>query len=117
VSAVRACRIALVALAALPAAAQKFPVYDTPELTRGREVWMGTCQACHGNPDSDAPQALDRAAWKPRLAKGKPQLYAHALAGFRGPDGSEMPPRGGNPSLADDDVKRAVDYMTKIATP
>ena len=107
--------LALLALAALPAAAQKFPAFDVPDLQRGRSVWMGTCQACHGNPDADAPQMLDKAAWKPRLAKGKPVLYASALGGFKGE--SEMPARGGNATLSDEDVKRAVDYMTQVASP
>lgn len=107
--------LALLVLCAPAALAQKFPAFDTPELKRGRDVWMGTCEGCHGNPDSDAPQMLDRAAWKPRLAKGLPALYQSALGGFKST--SEMPPKGGNPSLSEADVRLAVDYMTKVATP
>jgi cytochrome c5 len=77
----------------------------------GREIWMGTCQACHAEALSGAPLITDRAAWAPRLAKGKEALYRSALNGLVGAKGTEMPARGGNPSLNDEQVKAAVDYM------
>jgi cytochrome c5 len=79
---------------------------QTPE-----EIWKGTCQVCHTEPASGAPQVGDKAAWAPRVAKGKEALYRSALGGFSGPKGTEMPARGGNPSLSDAQVKAAVDYM------
>ena len=57
----------------------------------------------------------DRKAWAPRLAKGTQALYASALGGLTGPRGTQMPPRGGNDKLSDDEVKAAVDYMAAIA--
>jgi cytochrome c5 len=77
----------------------------------GHEVWRGTCEACHAEPASGAPLVGDKAAWAPRIAKGRAALYASALKGFVGPKGAEMPARGGNSSLNDDQVKAAVDYM------
>lgn len=77
----------------------------------GREIWMGTCQACHAEALSGAPLITDKAAWTPRLAKGKEALYRSALNGFVGAKGTEMPARGGNSSLTDEQVKAAVDYM------
>jgi cytochrome c5 len=79
---------------------------------RGEEIWQGTCEACHAEPASGAPLVTDKAAWAPRLAKGKEALYRSALRGFSGPKGTEMPARGGNASLTDAQVKSAVDYMT-----
>ena len=38
-------------------------------------------------------------------------LYYHAISGYTGSSGMPMPAKGGNPSLSDDDVKAAVDYM------
>lgn len=112
-------RAALVALAcaAAPALAAEFPEFPAEPLKRGRAVWLGTCEACHANPDSDAPQVRDAAAWKPRVAKGREALYASALNGFKGPAGTEMPPRGGNRGLTDAEVRAAVDYMVRIAVP
>jgi cytochrome c5 len=77
----------------------------------GQEIWAGTCQACHAEPLSGAPLITDKSAWAPRVAKGKEALYRSALGGFVGPKGTEMPARGGNPSLSDAQVKAAVDYM------
>lgn len=83
----------------------------------GEEVWKGTCQACHAEPLSGAPLIGSKAAWAPRLAKGRPALYRSALEGHTGPKGTEMPARGGNPSLTDAQVKAAVDYMVNAVTP
>jgi cytochrome c5 len=77
----------------------------------GEEIWQGTCAVCHTEPLSGAPLITDKAAWAPRLKKGKPALYQSALKGFSGPKGGEMPAKGGNASLTDAQVKAAVDYM------
>ena len=52
----------------------------------------------------------DKAAWAPRLKTGIDALYASALKGK-----AAMPPKGGNASLPDADVKAAVDYMAAAA--
>ena len=111
-------RLALLALLAAPvgARAQALPEFSDPRLKAGREVWVGTCQVCHTEPASGAPQIGDRKAWAPRLAKGKPALYRSALGGLVGPKGSEMPARGGNASLSDEQVRTAVDYMTAVVS-
>ena len=62
--------------------------------------------ACHAAGIAGAPKTGDKGIWTVRIAKGKPTLYEHALKGFNG-----MPAKGGNTSLADADVKAAVDYM------
>lgn len=121
----KALRAALLALglsgAALTqrAAAQQpadFPEFGDPHLNKGREVWLGTCRACHANALSDAPQARDKAAWAARIGKGKEVLYRHAIGGFSGAAGTEMPARGGNDALTEAQVKAAVDYMIKLVT-
>lgn len=72
----------------------------------GQAIYTQACFACHGTGAAGAPKLGDKAAWGPRIAQGKDTLYSHALGGFKA-----MPPRGGNMSLADADVKAAVDYM------
>lgn len=101
-------------LAASAAQAQPFPEFADPRLKAGRAVWLGTCRACHAEDVAGAPLVTDRAAWAPRLAKGKDALYRSALGGRIGPKGTEMPARGGNPALSDDEVRSAVDYMTAV---
>jgi len=108
--------LVLVSAAPLWAQAQGYPQFPEPRLSAGREVWLGTCMVCHTEPASGAPQITDKAAWAPRIAKGKEALYRSALGGFTGPKGTEMPARGGNGSLSEEQVRMAVDYMTAAAS-
>jgi cytochrome c5 len=79
----------------------------------GERTWMATCEKCHGAGGlGDAPAIGDRAAWEPRIAKGMDTLTSHAVNGFTGTIG-EMPARGGNPRLADAEVRAALDYMVQ----
>lgn len=101
-------------LAASPAGAQKFPEFPDPHLRQGRAIWLGTCEACHANDVAGAPLVTNKQAWAPRLAKGKEALYKSALGGLTGPTGTQMPPRGGNDKLTDEQLRLAVDYMMAI---
>ena len=101
-------------LAASPASAQKFPEFPDPRLKEGRAIWLGTCEACHANDVAGAPLITNKVAWASRLAKGRDALYKSALGGLTGPKGTQMPPRGGNDRLTDDQVRAAVEYMMAI---
>ena len=80
----------------------------------GAELFQQTCSACHGQGIGGAPKAGDKAAWAPRIAKGKDTLYQHAIQGFQGSSGL-MPPKGGRADVPDDLVKQAVDHMVQMA--
>jgi cytochrome c5 len=80
------------------------------DLAKGKQVFQGTCIACHGAGLLGAPKAGDKAAWAPRIKTGMDALYHAALHGL-----NQMPPKGGNASLSDADVKSAVDYMVSLA--
>ena len=80
----------------------------------GEELFQATCSACHGAGIAGAPKAGDKAAWGPRIAKGKDVLYHHAMEGFTGTAGV-MPAKGGRMDAPDDLVKQAVDYMVGMA--
>jgi len=97
------------AAAAAPAAAPA-AAGAKGDAAKGKTVYEGTCVACHGTGAAGAPKAGDKAAWAPRLKTGMDALYASALKGK-----NAMPPKGGNMSLADADVKAAVDYLTGLA--
>jgi cytochrome c5 len=77
---------------------------------KGKKVYDGGCMACHASGVAGAPKLGDKAAWGPRIAQGAETLHNHAIKGFQGKAGM-MPPKGGNMSLSDADVKAAVDYM------
>lgn len=80
------------------------------DLAKGEHVYKTTCAVCHGSGVGGAPAFGNKADWDPRVAQGTPVLYDHAIKGFTGAKGT-MPPKGANATLADDDVKAAVDYM------
>lgn len=73
---------------------------------QGMKVYKSLCFSCHDNGIAGAPKLGDKAAWESRLAQGMDTLYHTALTGK-----GAMPPKGGNMSLSDADVKAAVDYM------
>ena len=74
--------------------------------TDGKKTYDAACAMCHAAGVAGAPKAGDKAAWKPRIAQGKDALYSSAIKGK-----NLMPPKGGAVSLADADIKAAVDYL------
>jgi cytochrome c5 len=76
----------------------------------GKSTYDSTCGACHGAGIAGAPKFGDKAAWAARMKAGKDALYTVALKGK-----GAMPPKGGNPSIPDADIKAAVDYMVAAA--
>jgi len=97
------------ATAATPVAAAAIPppsAQGAPAAASGKTAYDATCSACHAAGIAGAPKLGDKAAWAPRLKQGKDVLHANALKGK-----GAMPPKGGNLTLADADVKAAVDYL------
>lgn len=80
----------------------------------GQAVFAKTCAMCHTAGVAGAPKLGDKTDWGPRIAQGRNVLYQHAIAGFTGKKGM-MPPKGGNTTLSDAQVKSAVDYMVAQA--
>ncbi len=75
----------------------------------GEEVYQAACTTCHAVGMLNSPKTGDKAAWAPRIAKGKETLYTHAINGF-----NAMPARGGA-ELSDQEVKNGVDYLVSKA--
>jgi cytochrome c5 len=73
---------------------------------RGGEIYRQTCATCHDAGVGGAPKLGDRKAWAPRIKEGKRTMVRMAIKGIRA-----MPPRGGNPSLSDEEMERAVIYL------
>ncbi len=72
----------------------------------GQRVYREACAFCHDKGIAGAPRIGDSVAWGARTVQGIDALYATAIRGK-----GAMPAKGGNPSLADSDVRAAVDYM------
>ena len=72
----------------------------------GEQAYKAVCTNCHQTGVAGAPKLGDKAAWAPHLMHGTAGLLQSALKGK-----GAMPPKGGNPSLSDDDVRAAVEFM------
>jgi cytochrome c5 len=89
------------------------PNKATGNLT-GEQVFQSLCKTCHEPGIAGAPKVGDKAAWAPAIKKGYETLVQHAINGFQ-EAGKVMPPKGGNPDLADVEVQRAVVYMANLS--
>jgi len=71
-----------------------------------------TCTVCHGPGVMGAPKIGDANDWGNRFKTqgGLDGLTKHAIAGIR-----QMPARGGNPALTDEEMHAAVKYMLSKA--
>ena len=81
-----------------------------PAAAEGKQVFDSTCMACHATGVAGAPKLGDKAAWAPRLGQGLDTLVQHAIKGK-----NAMPPKGGNTSLSDAQVRAAVEFMVSQA--
>ena len=75
---------------------------------KGDEVYKAVCTSCHGTGVLGAPKFGSKDQWAPRVANGLPALIKSATNGK-----GSMPPRGGDPSITDEELKAAIVYMTK----
>jgi cytochrome c5 len=73
---------------------------------QGKTVYQNTCASCHETGVSGAPKIGDKTAWDSLIAKGKDQLVQSVMIGM-----GAMPPKAGNPSLSEEEIRAAVDYM------
>ena len=91
--------------------AERLPVSDHAVLQRGAMIWDQNCRICHGTGNFGTPKITGSKFWAPRIEQGLPVLFAHAINGFLSPSGGNMPAKGGNTDLSDDDVRAAVRFM------
>ena len=86
-----------------------------PEVAKGErsgeQVVKSACQACHGTGVAGAPKIGDKTAWGSRIAHGLKDLLANAMKGTT----KGMPPRGGDSSLTDEELERAIVFMANQA--
>lgn len=76
------------------------------DLVRGEQIYNTTCIACHLPGQFGAPKVGEHKDWAPRMAKGIDVLMNNGINGI-----NEMPPRGGDEKLSDEEVKDAVAFM------
>jgi cytochrome c5 len=91
---------------AAPAAKTADTSASAPDLAHGQAIYRQACAFCHDKGVAGAPKPGEKDAWTPRLAQGMDALYAAAWRGK-----GAMPAKGGNPSLTENDIHAAVDYL------
>ena len=97
---------------AAPAEAKPAPAKPAAESTPaassadGKAVYDKVCFACHAQGLAGAPKLGDKAAWGPRIKQGTNTLLQSVTQGK-----GAMPPKAGNPSLTDAELRAGVDYM------
>ncbi|MBP6020804.1 MAG: cytochrome c5 family protein [Burkholderiaceae bacterium] len=90
-----------------PVANFKLVDANAPKVIKtGQQVYESTCVACHTSGVANAPKIGDNAAWAPYIQTGYESLVKNALHGV-----GAMPAKGGNPTLSDFEVERAVVYI------
>lgn len=74
----------------------------------GEQLVAKVCSACHQSGLLNAPKIGDKAEWGKRksAAGGIDGLAASAIKGK-----NQMPARGGDPDLADAEIKAAIEFM------
>ncbi len=72
----------------------------------GEQVYKAVCTGCHAAGVAGAPKFGDAAAWTPAVKTGLDTMVANAIKGK-----NAMPAKGGNPTLDDFEITRAVVYM------
>lgn len=96
---------------------------STGDPTRGKTQWMNTCLACHGDRGQGMPgQAFDIRDSQFIKSSTDDELVAFIAKGRMGFDpasrtGIQMPPRGGNPRLTDNDLRDIVAHIRTFKPP
>lgn len=96
--------------AAAPAQKQAAATPQKSGAADGKAVYDKVCVACHQVSVAGSPRLGDKAAWTPRLQQGMDALMQSVIKGK-----GAMPPRAGNPSLSDQEIRAAVDFMVSQA--
>ena len=81
-----------------------------PGARSGEAIVKATCAACHQAGVAKAPKLGDKADWAPPIKMGLNPLVQSAIKGK-----GAMPPKGGDTSLTDVEVARAVVFMANSA--
>lgn len=81
-----------------------------PGARTGDSIVKSVCAACHQAGVANAPKLGDAKEWAPRIKQGLNQMVSIAINGK-----GAMPPRGGDSTLTDAEITRAVVVMANQA--
>ena len=110
--------LAAVFLAACGGSAE--PTYTPEDVAQGGEFFASTCSACHG-PDAKGLPSLGKDLTTSEYVRDNNDEVLLTLLKEGRPSGHElnttgvdMPPKGGNPSLSEEDLVKIVAFMRSI---
>lgn len=72
----------------------------------GKQIYETSCIGCHESGVLGAPRMRNKEDWEPREKQGMNTLLKHAIRGF-----NNMPAKGGNPTIKDEEIENAIAYM------
>ncbi len=72
----------------------------------GKGIYDKVCVACHAVSVAGSPKLGDKAAWAPRIQTGTAAMMQSVVKGK-----GVMPPKAGNPSLTDAEIRAAIEFM------
>src|SRR3990172_12432056 len=81
----------------------------------GKDIYQGTCVACHGaDGKGTLPGVPDLTSASGPMKAGDELILKRMREGYQSPGAPmAMPPKGGNPSLTDENLKAVIIYMRK----
>lgn len=92
------------------------------DVNKGKQLFADTCATCHG-PDAKGMAGLGKDLTKSTFVKdlSEAEFLAFLQVGRPASDklnttGTDMPPRGGNPSLTDADLQDIMAFVRSINT-
>jgi len=98
------------------------PAASPETIALGAKNFQGTCATCHGKDANGLPKQGKSLLMNPYIIdKSDDDLVLFIKSGRPAGDplnttGVDMPPKGGNPALSDDDVKAIVAYLRTLQT-
>jgi disulfide bond formation protein DsbB len=106
-----------VALAACSSSAVPTPIGDA---SKGKDKYATTCVSCHG-PDAKGMPGLGKDLTTSEYTKSLTDvdfvdfvLKGRSTSDPANTTGVDMPPKGGNPALTEDDIKDIVSYLRTL---
>jgi len=95
-----------------PAGAPVIEVWDSEGRAQARAIYERACASCHDQGASDAPSIGVREDWDGRSRLWVAVLAEHARLGYL-----EMPAKGGDVTLTDEQVAAASEYIMAVTYP
>ncbi len=84
------------------------PVKTATKSRSGKEIYSAHCAACHSVGIAGAPKTGNASDWAPKLKLGIAKLVQTSIKGV-----GAMPPKGTCGTCSSDDLKAAIEYMSK----